>query len=157
MRGAEDDGITKHLEYLKGLATELLKDVQPEDVRRVLSRICNTYSYLGGRTLNQLRQLEDVGDMIRLVCQKLEDVDPLLKLPKLLDFKDCDALSRYREALIELQETVQSCPVECTSPPGSPVAHSCGGVVLFFSMAHISPAVSPTQTIHSAFPAEVKP
>ena len=146
------------MEYLKELVAGLLKGVKTEDVRRVLSRICNTYSYFGERTLNELRQLEDIGDMIGLICQKLEDVDPLLRLPDLLDFKNCDALCRYRKALTKLQETVQRLPhsIDCTSSPGSLVAHACDGAVMFFSLAHTSPAVSPTLSNHS-FPVEDEP
>ena len=124
------------------------------DVRRVLSRICVSYSYLGERTQNELSKLNHKGEMVGSICQKLvqaEEIDPLLQLPELLSLQ-CDAVSRYKEALLELVPRLPH-SIECSSPHGTLVPYASGGVFRFYSTVHISPAGSPagspTSSIHS--------
>ena len=143
-----------HIEQLQELATGLLKYVDLADAKRVLSRICEIYSYLGERTRNELKELNHKGEMVGSICQRLvqaEDIEPLLKLPELLDLQ-CDVVSQYTEALLKLVPRLPH-SIECSSPHGTLVPYASGGVLRFFSTAHISPAGSPagspTGSIHS--------
>lgn len=148
----EGNDIAKHIDQIEELTRQLVECVDPADLKRVLNRICEIYSCLGQQTWNELSGLNQKGEMMQTVCQKLihvREIDPLLKLPELLVDLECDAVAQYKKALLELVPKLPN-SIECTSSSESPVMpYFSDGVLRFFSTVRLSPAGSPTSSIHS--------